>query len=106
MSILKVTVDAVFSVPAVPATQDTLVHVSLGSRFTLKGSFGARNDKIAAVKSRDVEAEAEAGSGSCGSGTFYVEAEAVPLKRNRFRFHSDQGFPTEGEFHTWEEFYS
>ena len=53
---------------------------------------------------RDVEAEA--GSGSCGSGTFSAEAEAVPLKMNRFRFHSDQGFPTEGEFHTWEEFYS
>ena len=63
---------------------------------------------VITVLTRDVEAEAEAGSGSCGSGTFSVEAEAeaVPLKSNRFRFHSDQGFPTEGEFHTWEEFYS
>ena len=49
------------------------------------------------VRDRDVEAEAEA-----GSGTF--SAEAVALKSNRF--HSDQGFPTEGEFLSREEFHS
>ena len=27
-----------------------------------------------------------------------VEAKAMALKCNRFRFHSDQGFSTEGEF--------
>ena len=49
--------------------------------------------------------EAEAGSG--GSGTFSVEAEAeaVALKCNRFRFHSDQGFPTEGKFLIREKFH-
>ena len=49
------------------------------------------------VDPRDVEAEAEAGS---ESGTFSVEAEAIALKCNRFGFHSDQGFRTEGEFHS------
>ena len=40
-----------------------------------------------------------------GSGTFSVEAEATALKCNRFRFHSDQGFSTEGKFLIREEFH-
>ena len=56
-------------------------------------------ENISNDETRDVEAEA------VEAVLLTVEAEAVALKCNRFRFHSDQGFPTEGKFLTREEFH-
>ena len=56
------------------------------------------SSRILFLQLRDVEVEAEAGSGT-------LSVEAVALICYRFRFNSDQGFPTEGKFFTRKEFH-